>query len=104
VAERLRGVVRAGDIVARLGGDEFVVVLPAMHSVADAEHVAAKIQQAIAAPMTIDSVTLEVSLSIGISMATRDANPDRILEFADRALYEAKRSGGARTVIYDAGD
>ena len=101
VAERLRSQVRSGDLVARLGGDEFVVVLPAVHSVEDAQHVATKIQRAVAEPIVIDEVTIEVTLSIGISMASNGDNPDRVLEYADRALYEAKRSGRARTVIYD---
>ncbi|MBK9739221.1 MAG: PAS domain S-box protein [Actinobacteria bacterium] len=101
ISQRIRGQVRAEDLVARLGGDEFVVFLPAVHSIDDAHRIADKIQAAVAAPLTIDGRQIAATLSIGVSLAAPGANSDRVLEFADRALYRAKRGGRARTVDYD---
>lgn len=101
VAERIRRQVRGEDLVARLGGDEFVVFLPAIHSGADALRIAEKIQASVGEPMSIEQHTIEVTLSIGVSMAGPGDDADRVLEFADQALYRAKRSGRARTVMFD---
>jgi diguanylate cyclase (GGDEF)-like protein/PAS domain S-box-containing protein len=101
VSERLREQVRSGDLVARLGGDEFVVLLPAIHTIADAERIAGKLLAAVGEPLAIESHTLTVTASIGVALASSGDDPDRILEFADRALYRAKRNGRARTVSYD---
>ena len=52
VAERLRGAIRPGDTPARLGGDEFAVLLEDTDA-ADAEHVAQRIRDALAAPFSL---------------------------------------------------
>ena len=101
VAERIRRQVRSEDLVARLGGDEFVVFLPAIHSGVDALRIAEKIQASVGEPMSVEQHTIRVTLSIGVSMAGPGDDADRVLEFADRALYRAKRSGRARTVMFD---
>jgi len=100
VAARLRSQVRSGDLVARLGGDEFVVLLPAIHSIEDADAIAGKIHAVVASPMSVGDETLTVTVSIGVALAEAGQRAERILELADRALYEAKRSGRARTVRF----
>lgn len=101
VAQRIRAQVRAEDLVARLGGDEFVVFLPAVRSQADAERIAEKIQAAVGESMSVEHHTIRVTLSIGVSLAAPGDDADQVLEFADRALYRAKRGGRARTVVFD---
>jgi diguanylate cyclase (GGDEF)-like protein len=81
VSERLREQVRSGDLVARLGGDEFVVLLPAIHTIADAERIAGKLLAAVGEPLAVESHTLTVTASIGVALASSGDDPDRILEF-----------------------
>ncbi len=101
VSRRICGHVRADDLVARIGGDEFTVALPAVREVADAQAVAAKIQQALTDPVTAEDQAIPVTVSIGIALAEPGDTADRVLQRADRALYRAKRTGRNRTVSYD---
>jgi len=54
----------------------------------------------VASPMIVGDETLTVTVSIGVALAEAGQRAERILELADRALYEAKRSGRARTVRF----
>jgi len=91
---------RPGELVARYGGEEFVVLLP--NSCEDevlrygdwiCQHVAA-----LQLPHAASPVARHVTISVGLcSMApTNDDSPATLLEAADKALYEAKRSGRNR--------
>ncbi len=116
VADRLRGLLRAterahgpmssepiSDVLARFGGDEFTVLLTEIDAVKDAMAVAARIQQALVAPFTIESQDVYTSASIGIVMSCAGyAAPDDILRDADLAMYRAKSLGEARAEAYDA--
>ncbi len=94
VAVRLRAGLRESDIVARLGGDEFVVVLPSIGGKEDIELVAQKVQAAMIEPFQIEDNELRVGVSIGICEYPSDGEtPESLLQFADAALYEAKRKG-----------
>ena len=96
-ASRLSETVRASDTVARLAGDEFTVILEGLASLAEAQAVAAKLVEALRAPMRIGDVPVGVSASIGVAMlepGEHDATP--LLRRADEALYEAKRRGRDR--------
>ena len=100
LARRMKDAVRESDIVARWAGDEFVVLLL---DVADQEEIRAVSAQIIAAvSRPIDGVPeqLHLGCSIGASIFHRvTSSGDQLIEFADSAMYEAKRQGGNKVVF-----
>jgi diguanylate cyclase (GGDEF)-like protein len=102
VADRLRGVVRAGDIVARFGGDEFVVVCEDQTADFEAALVAGRIIDALQKPLVVDGQEIFLSASIGIAMADGTGTPESLLRDADAAMYRAKEKGRARCEFFDA--
>ena len=102
IAVRLRTCVRPGDIVARLGGDEFTLLLHDVTGVADLEHAARRIQNALAAPITLQGREIVPTASIGAALSEPDhAEPQSLLRHADLAMYHAKQQGGARYQVFD---
>ena len=96
VGRRLQEQLREGDTICRLGGDEFVIVLPEIKRSSDAAHVAQKIIEAVAQPVTIDERDLHVSCSVGISVAPDDGrDAETLIRNADAAMYHAKEIGRA---------
>lgn len=94
VAERLRGCVQHGDAVARLGGDEFAVLLADGAGPRAAAAVAARVLQAVQAPIVVAGAERRVSASIGIALIPGDGNTvDLLLRNADIAMYQAKDRG-----------
>jgi len=103
VANLLRFAVRVGDEPFRFGGDEFVLLL----SDADgpgALVVASRIQEIYRSMgQTLRGTDVDVTFSIGIAIFPQDgATPEVLLERADAALLEAKRTGPAKIVRYQA--
>ncbi|MGO9080632.1 MAG: putative bifunctional diguanylate cyclase/phosphodiesterase [Streptosporangiaceae bacterium] len=101
VASRLTRSVRPGDVVARLGGDEFAVLLPSVPEISAAGEVAARLHAALAEPVRLDGMSLEIEASIGIALYPDDATGfDVLMQRADVAMYLAKerRSGIERYV------
>lgn len=99
VAERLTRQVRGHDVLARLGGDEFVVVLNELDDPRHAMTVAGRICRAVAAPFSIDGSVATLGASVGIAYAQPGDSADRVLNSADRVMYEAKRQGGNRFIV-----
>jgi diguanylate cyclase (GGDEF)-like protein/PAS domain S-box-containing protein len=100
VADVLSRAVRESDTVARLGGDEFIVLLAEIGSPRDAGVVARKIFAALAAPLTLDGVTVEARTSIGIAVYPGDGeDAETLMRNADAAMYLAKE-GGRNTFRY----
>jgi diguanylate cyclase (GGDEF)-like protein len=102
VANRLRQVVRAGDVVARFGGDEFVVVCEDQTAAFEAALVAERITEALREPVVVDGQEIFLSASIGIAVANGTCSPDSLLRDADAAMYRAKDRGRARSEFFDA--
>ncbi|GAA2502896.1 GGDEF domain-containing protein [Winogradskya humida] len=98
IAERLRHLVRPGDLVARYGGEEFAVVLPGA-DLSEAHAVGERIRRGIAAtpmsagPHRMHAVTVSIGLA-GIPHPCDDV--DELVLAADRALYAAKHAGRDR--------
>ncbi|AGL18017.1 diguanylate cyclase [Actinoplanes sp. N902-109] len=95
VADRLRRLVRPGDLVARYGGEEFAVVLPGA-DLTEARTVGERVRRGIAAapiavgPNRMHTVTVSVGLA-GIPHPCNDV--EGLVLAADRALYAAKHAG-----------
>jgi diguanylate cyclase len=102
VASRLHECIRQTDTVVRLGGDEFTVVLENLiHGTTDANNMAQKILAVIQQPIDIGLITVNISASIGIALhKPNDATTaDQLVNRADAAMYEAKRTGKARVCV-----
>lgn len=94
VSRRLQASLRESDILARLGGDEFIVGIPLVTTKEDIEAVAHKVLAALGEPFQIEGHRLQISASIGISVyPTDEESPTALLQFADTAMYEAKKKG-----------
>ncbi len=101
VAARMTECVRKADTVARLAGDEFVVLLTEISDIDAARAVAAKLVEAVRRPVPFEGEELVVGASIGISMfPNHGVMCDDLLRCADDAMYEAKRAGKNRFVVY----
>jgi len=99
-ATRLRSTVRGADLACRYGGEEFVVVMPDT-SMETASAVAESLRSIIedTAFVLRSGQSLKITASVGIaSNATGVESPEQLMRQADRALYEAKRSGRNRVV------
>ena len=116
VAERLKGCVREMDTVARFGGDEFVVMISELslekqESLAEAGIIAEKIRRQLAEPYLLtvkrrdrpdEAVEHQCTASIGVVLfVNHEAGPDKILKWADAAMYRAKESGRNRVCVVD---
>ncbi|HZW86298.1 MAG TPA: GGDEF domain-containing protein [Gallionella sp.] len=100
LCETCKIVLREVDIVGRWGGEEFAILLPDTPSVI-APQVAERLRSAIEkTDVFLGHSLLHFSVSIGC--ASRNAtehNMDSILNFADQALYDAKRAGRNRVCV-----
>jgi len=94
VAGRLRSAVRDTDTVSRLGSDEFVIVMSDYTDIGlDTRHLR-RIQDAIAAPMTIEGHTFFPTCSLGVAAYPEDgSDAETLLKDADIAMARAKQSG-----------
>jgi diguanylate cyclase (GGDEF)-like protein len=89
IASILIANIREGiDYVARYGGDEFAVIL-VNTDIGPAKEIAARITE------NYNELKVQgTSLSVGICQYQKGLEADGVIEKADRAMYEAKQSGG----------
>lgn len=100
VAEVIADNIRLSDFVFRYGGEEFLIVLVET-GINDAEVVAERIRQQLAARDMRLPAGGELRVTASIGLADYKDHPDynQLIETADAALYQAKSSGRNRTVI-----
>jgi two-component system, cell cycle response regulator len=100
-ARRMTACTRPYDTVGRYGGEEFVaVVARADDSITLA--LAERMRNAIASePFVTDFGNITVTASFGLAVSTDAAatDPELLVQFADEALYRAKRGGRNRSEL-----
>lgn len=103
-ADLFRARVRGGDLIARMGGEEFLIVF-AHASPSWAREACERLRQAV---QDHDwggiSAGLAVTVSIGLCVRAAPVEANQLIDQADAALYEAKKSGRNRVAVADSYD
>lgn len=105
VAATLSEQLEPGMVLGRYGGEEFAILLPGCTDLAQAKRVAERLRVAVEARLvkspTSDEL-LEVTVSIGLTLAQRGEGVEDLLNRADECLYMAKMAG-RNCVVAEAG-
>jgi diguanylate cyclase len=92
--------IRGTDVFARYGGEEFVCLLPET-DIAGARHVAETLRRTVRENVfDFQGVPIPVTISLGAAQLEDGAqSTESVVERADNALYEAKRTGRDKVVV-----
>ncbi|MFN7994982.1 MAG: EAL domain-containing protein [Bryobacteraceae bacterium] len=102
VVKRMKDRLRQCDTLARMGGDEFTLIATGIAGPEDASTLAQRIHETLRKPFLVDSSELFITASIGISVYPQyGRDVIELLRSADAAMYEAKRLGKNRTVLFN---
>jgi diguanylate cyclase (GGDEF)-like protein len=101
VGETLVSSVRAEDLACRYGGEEFIVILPECplpQAAVRAEEVRARLKELYVERAGELPAVVTVSIGVAGFQETTD-RVDKLIKFADGALYQAKHGGRDRVVV-----
>lgn len=101
VASRLSTAIRGCDMVARLGGDEFVALIDEVRSDEEIVPIVERIIKSLHKTFNINQHEINISASVGISVAPRDGDMVKLMLRADTAMYRAKSDGKNQYRFYD---
>ena len=98
-SDSVRRSIRSDDLFARVGGEEFVVIA---HDASpnDALALAERIRREIAQQQILDIAPHRVTVSAGVAASANAGEIDTLMQYADEALYEAKRLGRDRVQLW----
>ncbi|SDN42712.1 sensor domain-containing diguanylate cyclase [Vreelandella arcis] len=87
---------RETDIQIRLGGEEFLIIMPEVN--AEDAQIAMERVRRVVGQTSFTRQALTVTLSAGVASYV-EASTTRLLDHADKAMYQAKQSGRDRVVV-----
>ena len=103
-ANLLLNATRESDITIRFGGEEFVLLLPNTNlqgAIAIAQKIRISIEKQEIQTKKEDIIKYTLSIGIAQYDSSSDKDIDDIIHRSDEALYEAKRSGRNKVVVYE---
>lgn len=101
LGEVCRQTLREIDIIGRWGGEEFAIMLPET-GIEKAAEVAERLRKALASTIITlhDRPPISFTVSIGVaSLYSNTNNLDLLFGIADKALYEAKKTGRNKVCV-----
>jgi len=104
VAARIQSIILPPNLTARFGGDEFLIVIQQEASEERLRQLCTQLMTAMAPPFTIQQKSFVVSISIGVSLFPDNSlQAEELIMFADQALYQAKRTGKNKFILFNEG-
>jgi diguanylate cyclase (GGDEF)-like protein len=106
-AARIGRLLPQGGICARMGGDEFACAFTFESGERErADRLAGEIVAAISAPVTVQDLIVDVTVSVGLASSrqpSHSSSPDAetLINWADIAMYHAKRHGRDRHAWFE---
>ena len=103
LAKLAQSCIRTEDVFARYGGEEFAIIcrgIPLINAGIMGERIRTMVEQSA---FEFEAKRLPVTISVGVA-ALPESNADSalaLIQSADNALYEAKRSGRNRVILKD---
>jgi len=97
-ASRMQQRLRRHDVVSRWGGEEFLILL-ANVTLDEAEGVLNDLRDCLAEPLRIKSLSHMVTITFGACQYSDEQGIDKTIQFADKAMYQGKRTGKNRVVL-----
>ena len=92
----LKDTCKGSDFMARYGGDRFAVILPDTklgHAISLAEKICKKLASQELVNKSSTKTFWSITVSGGVVMLREDDEPRQLVDRAERALSEAKKSG-----------
>ncbi|NNN19078.1 MAG: EAL domain-containing protein [Acidimicrobiaceae bacterium] len=102
LAHRLEKVARSSGTLCRFRSDEFIYLEEGLDDFTEIEEIAESLLGTLSEPFLLDGTAIEQTASIGVVMCdvADKADSDVVLQNVFTALYEAKRQGKARHVLF----
>lgn len=100
-ADAIKKSFRNRDLVARIGGDEFMVLMKDITNQEIIKERCTEILSSFHSLLSDEQIQCEISCSIGIAISPDHATSyDQLFEFADEAMYQAKKQGKQNYAVY----
>jgi diguanylate cyclase len=98
VVRIVKQTLRSIDVIARYGGEEFLIVMPET-SLEEAARAMTRVQRELTTHFfTANDQRLFITFSAGVALRAPHESQDSVLKRADKAMYEAKKTGKNRVV------
>ena len=101
VAKQITSICRKEDILGRLSGDEFLLISEDVNNQHAIDSIIQKIQKIFKKPQKIGSLSLHISVSIGVALYPKNGRtPEALINAADQAMYSVKKQGRNNYAFY----
>lgn len=99
VVRIVKQTLRSIDVIARYGGEEFLIVMPET-SLEEAARAMTRVQRELTTHFfTANDQRLFITFSAGVALRAPHEEQESVVKRADKAMYEAKKSGKNRVVV-----
>lgn len=97
----VKDTLRSMDVIARYGGEEFLILLPET-TIEAATATMTRLQRELTRHFFMhDNEKVLITFSAGVALRAENEDQESLVGRADKAMYEAKRTGKNRVVVAD---
>ena len=102
ISSQIKEIFKKTDVLIRMGGDEFAVFIKDIHNINTIHKRIETLRDTIFSDFQFEEKIYPLSISIGAAFWPQDGSTfDELYKNADIAMYQAKRNGGNKYVIFN---